>query len=62
MSDGRIALMAATKAAPQSPTERKPPSSSRIFIGAGIDTLAGAVLLAQASFRVLVLKRNKEPG
>jgi len=33
-----------------------------IFIGAGINSLGAAVLLGKASWWVLVLDRNKEPG
>ncbi len=38
------------------------PSVDAIFIGAGINSLGGAFLLARAGWRVLVVDRNDMPG
>jgi phytoene dehydrogenase-like protein len=55
--------MVATKSASaQEAGKRGTPPVDAIFVGAGINALAGAFLLGRAGWRVLVVDRNDEPG
>src|SRR5262245_61260562 len=42
--------------------KKKVSSPDVVFIGAGINALAAAFLLARAGWRAVVVDRNKEPG